>query len=267
LRPGAPPLAYHRARPDADFWSAHWESQSLEHLLEVARTSELTRFLERYVHAGDRLLEAGCGLGQYVRYFAERGVRAAGVDFSERAVERHREVFGDSDVRVADLSALPFADRSFDVYVSLGVIEHYAEGAGAILAEARRMLDDGGLMLLSTPYLNLARRVLRPALERRQREIARRGGAFYQYAFDERTLDALLGDAGFTVTARSYYDPGRGLRELRGLRARQADARGPAARPRAPKRHGGLERAILYARPTLKALAHMQIVCARKTSP
>ncbi|MBA2536965.1 MAG: methyltransferase domain-containing protein [Actinobacteria bacterium] len=263
------PIAYYRTRADAGYWSRHWAGQSLEHLLAVAATSQLTRFLERHIKRGHRVIEAGCGLGQYVIYFAERGARVTGVDFSEEAVATHRSAFPASDVVVADLTRLPFPDSSFDVYVSLGVIEHYESGADEILAEAHRVLTTDGLLLLATPYANASRRLLRRLVARRQRVLADAGGEFYQYAFDERALDSILGEAGFDVFERAYYDPGRGLRDLYALlRPRRG---GQSRRPSAASRdrvahahaHGPLKRSVLYARPTLKALAHMQIVAAR----
>ena len=261
---GSRPLAYFRERADAHFWSQRWEAESLDHLLAVAQTSELTRFLERFVRPGCRLLEGGCGLGQYVRYFGERGVAATGVDYSEAAIAAHRAAYPGSDVRTADLAELPFADGSFDVYLSLGVIEHYVDGGGAILAEAHRVLAPGGVLLLSTPYANRSRRLLRRRIEREERKRAGAGAPFYQYAFDEASLDVLLARAGFTVSERSYYDPGRGLRDLRALvaPARSGSGGAPATPPR-PRAHSPVKRALLYSRPVLRSLAHMQVVAAR----
>jgi SAM-dependent methyltransferase len=264
------PLPYYRARPDDRFWSSHWQRQSFEDLLEVAAISPLTLFLERHLRPGERVLEAGCGLGQYVLYFRGRGVQMVGIDYSSEAVERHLAIYPDSELHVGDLQKLPFADEAFDAYVSLGVIEHYVDGGGSILSEARRVLRPEGRLLLSTPYLSLSRRFLRPLINRQQRALAEAGCDFYQYAFSEPMLDRVLEDAGFAVSERSYYDPGRGLRDLAAL-LRPTPKRNPAspsqaAQRRRRRRRGRLTRRLLDARPTLLALAHMQIVCARKAA-
>jgi SAM-dependent methyltransferase len=269
---GPPPelsraLAFYRARPDAEFWSRQWSGEDLDRLLAVARVSQLTRFIEKHLHAGDRVLEAGCGLGQYVQYFAKRGVSIVGVDFSDNAITAHLERFPDSDLQVADLAALPFASESFDAILSLGVIEHYPNGGVDILRESRRVLRDEGILCISTPYLNLSRRVLRRWISRNQ-DIARRSGAdFYQYAFSERELDILLEQNGFYVAERSYYDPGRGLRDLCRLLSGSVSSRASARvdSTQLPREHHGLKLRLLYAIPTLKLLAHMQIVIARKS--
>jgi SAM-dependent methyltransferase len=263
------PLAYYRARPDEQFWSSHWQQQSLDDLLEVAEHSPLTRFLERYLAPGERVLEGGCGLGQYVLYFRRRGVEMIGVDFSSDAVARHLAIQPQSEVHVADLTQLPFADETFDAYVSLGVVEHYADGGQSVLSEAHRVLRPGGRLLLSTPYLNLSRRLLRPVVERQQRTLAESGCDFYQYAFSSRTLDRILANAFFTVTERSYYDPWRGVRDLSALLPslrEPARASKSETGQRGGRRRGRFARRILDATPTLLAFAHMQIVSARKTA-
>ena len=265
-------LAYFRQRADERFWSRQWAETSLADLLAVAEVSAITRFLERHVQRGRRVVEGGCGLGQYVAYFHRQGVRIVGVDYSDSALAAHRASFPESDLCRADLTDLPFDDQSFDVYISLGVIEHYDDCGRAILAEAQRVLADDGCLLLSTPYLNYSRRLLRTAIERRQAAIAAAGGDFYQYAFREGALDGILEDAGFSVRERSYYDPGRGLRDVGALRARRTGATRvgggkPAVRGPLPAQRGRLAQSLLYSGPSLRAFAHMQIVsaCKRRT--
>src|SRR5947209_17773967 len=66
--------------------------------------------------AGSRVLDAGCGMGRYLRISAEAGARVVGLDLS-RAVEAARAVTADlpgvSVVR-GDLLRPPLAPGSFD---------------------------------------------------------------------------------------------------------------------------------------------------------
>jgi SAM-dependent methyltransferase len=254
------PLAYFSKQPDSDYWSELWGRESIDRLVTTAETSSLTEFLDPRIRRGDRLLEGGCGLGQYVLYFAARGVVTTGVDFSKDAVEAHLREYPASDVRCADLHNLPFDDESFDVYLSLGVIEHYRDGGRGILVEANRVLRPGGRLLLSTPYLNLSRRLLRPAIESRQREAARNGATFYQFAYDQESLERLLEPVGFGVEARGYYDVGRGIRDVRSL-VRPPRA-GTTANAEVPSPPSSIRRAVRTNHLALRVFAHMQIVCA-----
>jgi SAM-dependent methyltransferase len=71
----------------------------------------------------------------------------SGIDLTERAVEHARKrlaLFGlESDLRVADAEALPFAAESFDLVYSWGVLHHSPDTSRAI-EEVWRVLRTGG---------------------------------------------------------------------------------------------------------------------------
>ncbi len=102
---------------------------------------------------GERVLEIGCGTGDFSLHLARAGARVTGVDLSSRAVRlaqgkacRHdrRVSFG-----VADATMLPFADNSFDLVFSCECLEHVPEPR-RLIAEAFRVLAPGGLLILTT---------------------------------------------------------------------------------------------------------------------
>ena len=75
--------------------------------------------------AGKVVLDAGCGLAGFAEYASAWGAaRVVGADISE-AVDAARERLGDRvELVQADLYALPFAPRSFDLAYSIGVLHH-----------------------------------------------------------------------------------------------------------------------------------------------
>jgi SAM-dependent methyltransferase len=106
-----------------------------------------------------KVLEIGVGLGADYLQWLEAGARATGIDMSAVSLERARrrcEAAGyRPDLRVADAEHLPFADESFDVVYSYGVMHHSPDTAGC-LREARRVLKPGGearIMLYHHPSL------------------------------------------------------------------------------------------------------------------
>lgn len=98
----------------------------------------------------ERVLDLGCGNGRHAIYFAGQGMKASGVDISEHAVEwakawAAREGL-EIDFRVADITALPYEDSSFDVVVSHGVLDHVPlEVATRAAHEVHRVLKPVGL--------------------------------------------------------------------------------------------------------------------------
>src|SRR5437899_6789299 len=98
--------------------------------------------------AGQRLLEVGCGMGTDLLQFARGGAKVTGVDLTPRSIEisrRHLLVYDQcGDFAITDAERLPFADESFDVVYSNGVLHHTPDTAGAV-REIHRVLTPGGL--------------------------------------------------------------------------------------------------------------------------
>jgi len=96
-------------------------------------------FLEGLALApGRRLLDVSCGSGYLLAAAAAQGAETAGVDISPEAIRLAREVSPDSDLRVADCTALPFPNASFDAVTCLGSLEHFPD-VEAALAEMTRV--------------------------------------------------------------------------------------------------------------------------------
>jgi len=96
------------------------------------------------------ILDLGCGNGRHAIYFAREGFAASGIDVSPRAIKwatdwAKRENL-EVDFRVADITELPYTDKTFDVVVSHGVLDHIRpETAKLAVAEVKRVLNPNGL--------------------------------------------------------------------------------------------------------------------------
>ena len=104
---------------------------------------------------GRRVLDLASGAGYGSALLAAGGARfVVSGDISEEAF-REARLPGSGAARdlrgaLADAARLPFADASFDLYVSFETIEH-VDADGAVVAEARRVLAPGGRFVVSTP--------------------------------------------------------------------------------------------------------------------
>lgn len=90
-------------------------------------------------HRSESLIDIGCGSGYFTRRFAHEGLRATGIDPDAGMVDystRHRT--GTDTYLMADASALPFADKSFDYAVAITSLCFIQEQRAA-LAEAMRV--------------------------------------------------------------------------------------------------------------------------------
>lgn len=116
----------------------------------TAYPDKLTRHLvDRYgIKPGQRLLDMGCGRGEFLRGFIRCGVCGFGVDQS-RAAEK---LCPEAELTVADLETdgLPFEDDFFDVVYSKSLLEHFYYPE-KIVAEIYRVLKPGGLAITMVP--------------------------------------------------------------------------------------------------------------------
>lgn len=97
--------------------------------------------------AGLKVLEIGCGLGTDGAQFAKAGADYTGVDLTEAAVELARKRFElfnlPGKFQTADAESLEFADDSFDLVYSHGVLHHTPDTARAV-KEIHRVLRPRG---------------------------------------------------------------------------------------------------------------------------
>lgn len=98
------------------------------------------------------LLDAGCGTGATMRHFraAFPNVHCVGMDMDEGACDVALRKSG-WPVCAASVNQLPFHDASFDVVISVDVLCHSGVDVDAALADFRRSLKPGGVVLLSLP--------------------------------------------------------------------------------------------------------------------
>ena len=120
-------------------------------VLSLRSTREMPwlRRLIPFRKLGNRdVLEVGCGAGYDAYEFLRHRARYVGVDITPENIDRTRSHLRSKglvamDLRVADAMDLPYADQSFDVVFSNGVLHHVEDTAGS-LREAFRVLRPGG---------------------------------------------------------------------------------------------------------------------------
>lgn len=97
-----------------------------------------------------KALDLGCGNGKTVSTLLDNSLDVTGIDFSSKAVESCRSIFGDKAEFVeSDVSNIPFDDSSFDYVTAVHILEHIDDDAmRQVSDEIRRILRPGGYLFI-----------------------------------------------------------------------------------------------------------------------
>ena len=100
------------------------------------------------IKEGDRLLDIGCGRGEFLKGFIACGVSGYAVDQSS-VVQKYCP---EAELRNADIEneGIPYPDNFFDIVYSKSVIEHF-HYPEKLMAEMYRVLKPGGLAITICP--------------------------------------------------------------------------------------------------------------------
>lgn len=140
-----------RTDRERQFWDGYWsgasptiEARTMSGLLDRVKLGYLLPLLP----PAGRTLEVGAGSGRLSCLLALRGYRTVCLDFAPAALRAARSNYAAAGVPgefvAGDATRLPFPDGQFDVVLSTGLLEHFADPA-PILGEMARVLQPGGL--------------------------------------------------------------------------------------------------------------------------
>ncbi|WP_183986935.1 ArsR/SmtB family transcription factor [Sphingomonas jinjuensis] len=140
-----------RASAAASWFEAHADQWDAIRSLHVAE-SQVEAAMQAAL--GDQplgtLIDIGTGTGRMLELFGTRAAHALGIDRSSEMLRLARVKLagrGNTELRQADLYALPMADGEADVAILHHVL-HYAQQPGAAIGEAARVLAPGGRLLI-----------------------------------------------------------------------------------------------------------------------
>ncbi|MBI5530079.1 MAG: class I SAM-dependent methyltransferase [Candidatus Doudnabacteria bacterium] len=213
-----------------------WDGKDIAQKINDCEINPSTPFMYKYMPKDGLILEAGCGLGQFVKFLSDKGYSIKGIEINEDAVRAANKAFPNLDIISGDVAKLPYPDAMFDGVLSLGVVEHFIEGPKEALKEMFRVMKPGGTALICVPDFNKLRQFkhlfgldkadfylrqiyyklkgikvnkIRQSKEVRINYLYNRwpaAGDFYEYRFKHNQFDSLLEKAGFKIIVRAPID-------------------------------------------------------------
>jgi ubiquinone/menaquinone biosynthesis C-methylase UbiE/uncharacterized membrane protein YphA (DoxX/SURF4 family) len=188
-----------------DGWIAHAYDKRVQTAFR-GLFPELSRDLVRRSQDVRRILDVGCGPGQFTIMIAEAvpGAEVCGVDLAPTMIELARGHATRSPAaarlrfEVGDVGALPFPDGSFDAVISTGSIKMWPD-AVAGLREIHRVLTPAGRALVSEMNRDAPRSAVNA--------MAARGGNWFTRIVMPRVLrTSLSAEQGAALFAATPFD-------------------------------------------------------------
>lgn len=209
-------LVFIEKEANCHYWDRHWEKQDKKQLYSniIHPWDVVVRFTKKYLPAGSKVLEGGCGLGQNVWKLNRSGYSTVGVDYAEDTIKLIKNHYPDMNIVWGDVTKLPFAQDEFDGYWSIGVIEHFYNGYEPIAKEMARVIKKGGHLFLTFPHMSLLRKAKSwmkayPYWNENEADLKN----FYQFALDKKRVIRDLEKNGFSLIRKHHFDGTKGLKD------------------------------------------------------
>lgn len=193
-------------------WTEEWRKLTPESEIRMWDYYGGRQYISKYVPRFGKILEAGCGLGRYVFYFSKFGINIEGLDFSKETIDYLRAwqtKYGyNQEFLIGDVTKLPYENSSLRGYISLGVVEHFIEGPYQAIKEAFRVLEPGGIAIITTPSVswNVMKNRFIKSIKNFVKNIIRykkQDEIFFQYEYKAKKLKKFIEECGLVVT---FYD-------------------------------------------------------------
>lgn len=209
-------LVFEEKKADEKFWDSLWKDDQLKSFVKAGKRDQFVSFFSKKFLKPDRsvrILEGGCGKGQYVYALNVRGYNAIGIDYAPEIVKKLNALFPKLPIQNGDVRNMQFNDESFDGYWSLGVIEHFYEGYDSIIREAFRVLKPGGFLFLTFPYMSPFRKIKAYFGKYRDIQQGFHKESFYQFALNRDKVIEDLQAYGFDIRYKKSLDGMKGLKD------------------------------------------------------
>jgi SAM-dependent methyltransferase len=140
---------------ERDFFNRGMSEVDVDHVADETHILECYQILQMSEEiAGKRILECGCGLGQWGRVLAKRGAHVIGVDIAEAAIEANKRLnahMPNYTCQVGDLEDRElFEARSLDVITCFNVLHHFPK-IDKVIENFAYWLKEGGVVYAVEP--------------------------------------------------------------------------------------------------------------------
>ena len=182
------------------------------HELDPLYRAMLAAFAET-VRVGDLgpVADLGCRPGRITAYLADLGVPVLGIDLSPKMIELARRAHPDLTFTVGSMTAPPVGDDELGGILAFYSTHHTPpDQLPVVFAEFHRVLAPGGQLMLAGHVGD--DQLLRPTQAYGGHPVS-----YESHLLPPDRIAELLGQAGFTLTARLVQEPAEGAKRTHAI--------------------------------------------------
>jgi SAM-dependent methyltransferase len=210
-------LVHTNKNTSPEYWDVQWNKENFKKtILNGTKNILIKRTTKKYINPSKlkRILEGGCGNGQFVYAFDKLGYDSYGVDYAEKTILKTKKIFPNLKVFNGDVRKLDFPSNYFDGYWSIGVIEHFYNGYDSIIKEAERVIKPEGFLFITFPHLSLLRKIKiklgnYPIFNSKLLEKEE----FYQFILNDKDVRKKIENYGFSLVKKIRFSGFKGLKD------------------------------------------------------
>lgn len=122
--------------------------------MKAFRREQFGAFVEKYDLQGKKLIEIGCGRGEYLALLQEASVEAYGIEHAEQSVQQCKDQGLRAACGYVDHTDYSIPHGPFDAFAVLNFLEHWPD-PNASLSGIAHNLREGGIGLVEVPNFDM----------------------------------------------------------------------------------------------------------------
>ncbi|MCL6588763.1 MAG: methyltransferase domain-containing protein [Firmicutes bacterium] len=122
--------------------------------MKAFRLKQFHDLIKRFSLAGKKVIEIGCGRGEYLAIMSQCGVNACGLEYSDESVTQCRKIGLKVTKGFIDNSAYSLEGAPFDAFYILSFLEHLPDPNAALRGIFNNLVN-GGVGLVEVPNFDM----------------------------------------------------------------------------------------------------------------
>jgi len=142
------------SNPPVDYYREVVRAAGISNEMRTFRQKQFSDWVNRYNLRHKRVLEVGCGQGEYLAILDKLDIDAYGIEFGEKSVAVCKQKKLNVERDYIENADSVLKNSPFDAFVMLNFLEHMPEPVSSLLAIARSLNRDG-LGLIEVPNFDM----------------------------------------------------------------------------------------------------------------